>query len=77
MYANIRSLCDTPETNMIHPILGYHLYVEAKTKDTNGLKYKTGIDPQTEQKHLQLPRRKGDGEGQIRSLGLTDTLHNL
>ena len=69
MYANVRSLCNTPETNTIHPILGYRFSVEAKnTEDTNGLKYKTGIDPQTQQKHLWLPRGKGDGEGQIRSL---------
>ena len=47
-YSNVRSLCNTPETNTIHPILGYSFYGEAKNaKDTNGLKYKTGIDPQS------------------------------
>ena len=39
--------------------------------DTNGLIYKIETNSQT--LRTNLPKGKGDGEGKIRSLGLTDT----
>ena len=54
-------------------IIWYHLYVESKRNDTNGLIYKTETDSQTLKTNLRLPKGKGEGQGCIRSLGLTYT----
>ena len=44
-----------------------------KKNDKNELIYKTETDSQTSKTNLWLPKGKHGGEGEIRSLGLTDT----
>ena len=41
--------------------------------NTNESIYKTETDSQTQKTNLWLPKGKGFGEGEIRSMGLTDT----
>ena len=44
-----------------------------KKNDTNELMYKAETDSQTSKRNLLLPKGKSEGEGKIRSFGLTYT----
>ena len=55
--------CHTEWSQRKTKIIWYHLYVESKRNDTNGLIYKTETDSQTLKTNLRLPKGKGEGQG--------------